>query len=180
MPIMIYNERDMQTLLDKVHDCCKRWRVFINMEKSKVMHFRTGRRKQTEFQFQIGNNTLDITDRYKYLGVIFTEKNDFTLNAENLACGGGRALGSVIFKLNTLKEFGIKTYEKLFHAFVVPILDYHSSVWGYKDYSLIDSVQIRSLRYFLGVHRFAPKLATNGDVGWLHAKERRWYNMIQH
>ena len=78
------------------------------------------------------------------------------------------------------KEFGIKTYEKLFNACVVPILDYHSSVWGYKDYSAIDSVQNRSLRYVLCVHRFAPKLAINGDVGWLPAKERCWYNMIRY
>ena len=90
--LVAYNEQDMQTLLDKVHDWCKRWRVLINTEQSKVIHFRTGRRKRTEYQFKIGNNTLDITDIYKYLGVIFTEKNDFTLNAENLARGGGRAL----------------------------------------------------------------------------------------
>ena len=106
--LVAYNEQDMQTLLDKVHDWCKRWRVLINTEQSKVIHFRTSRRKRTEYQFKIGNNTLDITDIYKYLGVIFTEKNDFTLNAENLARGGGRALESVISKLHTLKEFGIK------------------------------------------------------------------------
>ena len=56
----------------------------------------------------------------------------------------------------------LKTYEKRFNACVVPILNYHSSDWGYKDYSSIDSEQNRSL----GVHRFAPKLAINGDVGW--------------
>ena len=53
-------------------------------------------------------------------------------------------------------------------------------MWGYKDYSTIESVQNRSLRYFLGVHRFAPKLAINGDVGWLPAKERRWCNMLRY
>ena len=30
------------------------------------------------------------------------------------------------------------------------------------------------------MHRFAPKLAINGDVGWLPAKERRWYNMLRY
>ena len=95
------------------------------------MHFRTDRRKRSELQFQIGDNTLELTEKYKYLGVIFTEKNDVTLNAENLTRNGGRALGYVISKLQTLKEFGIKTYEKFFNACVVPILDYHSSVMGF-------------------------------------------------
>ena len=178
--MVAYNERDMQILLDKLHDWCKRWKVLINTEKSKTMHFRSGRRKRSEFQFRIGDNVLEYTEKYKYLGVIFTEKNDFTLNAENLARGAGRALGSVISKLQTLKEFGIKTYEKLFQICVIPILDYHSSVWGYKDYSVIDAVQNRSIRYFLGVHRFAPKLAINGDIGWLPAKERRWYTILRY
>ena len=177
--MVAYNGQDMQTILNKLHDWCKRWRVLINTEKSKVMHFRRGRRKRTEFQFKVGDNILEITEKYKYLGVIFTEKNDFTLNAENLARGGGRALGSIIPKLHSLKDFGIKTYEKLFNVCVVPILDYHSSVWGYKYYQSIETVQNRSLRYFLGVHRFAPKLAINGDDGWLPAKERRWSNMLR-
>ena len=123
---------------------------------------------------------MEYTDHYKYLGVIFTEKNDFTQNAEKLARGAGRALGSVIPKLQTLKEFGIKTYEKLFNSCVVPILDYQSSIWGFKDYNIIDTVQNRAIRYFLGVHRFAPKLAINGDIGWLPAKERRWCNILRY
>ena len=91
-----------------------------------------------------------------------------------------RALGCIISKLQSIKDFGIKTYEKLCNACVVPILDYHSSVWGYRDYSTIDSVQNKILRYFLGVHRFAPKLVINGDVSWLPAKERWRYNMLRY
>ena len=41
-------------------------------------------------------------------------------------------------------------------------------------------VQNRSLRYFLGVHKFASKLAINGDVGWLPAKERCWCNVLRY
>ena len=94
--LVAHNEQEMQTLLNKLHDWCKRWRVLINTDKSKVMHFRTGRRKRTEFQFKERNNFLELTEKYKNLGTIFTEKNDFTSNAENLARGGGRALGCII------------------------------------------------------------------------------------
>ena len=64
-------------------------------------------------------------------------------------------------------DFGFKSYPKLFESCVVPILDYCASVWGYKHYQTIDNVQYRALRYFLGVHRFAPKLAVTADTGWL-------------
>ena len=40
---------------------------------------------------------------------------------------------------------------------------------GYRKYKPCDNVQNRAMRYFLGVHRFVPLLAINGDVGWLVA-----------
>ena len=98
----------------------------------------------------------------------------------NLAKGWGRALGSIISKLRTLKEFGIKTYKTLYNYCFVPIFDYQSSFWYYKEYSNIESVQNRSIRYFPCVHRLAPKLAINGDVGWMTTRERRWYIMVQY
>ena len=79
------------------------------------MHFRRGRRERSEFQFRIGDNIyIGIYGPLQISWVLFLrEKNDFTQNAENLARGAGRALGSVISKFQTLKEFGINTYEKL-------------------------------------------------------------------
>lgn len=71
-------------------------------------------------------------DKYKYLGVIFHEKLDFSFTADALAKGAGRALGGIISKIHSLKEFGFKTFEKVYYACVVPILDYGSSVWEYK------------------------------------------------
>ena len=93
---------------------------------------------------------------------------------------GGCALGSVSSKIHNLKEFGIKTYEKIFNACVVPVLDYSSSMWGFNDNASIDAVQNRSIRYALGVHRFTPRVAINGDVGWLPSKERRCVNMVRY
>ena len=97
-------EQDMQRLLDTLHDWCKRWSVLVNTDKSKFVQFRKGRRRRTECVFKVGNNILKLTEKYKYLGVIFTEKGDFNLNAENLTTGGGRALGSIISKLKTSRN----------------------------------------------------------------------------
>jgi hypothetical protein len=100
--LVALSEADMQNMLDKLHDWCKRWRVLINTDKSKVVHFRAPHKKRSESQFRIGGNILQITDKYKYLGVIFSEKKDYTLDAENLAAADGRALGVIISKLHSL------------------------------------------------------------------------------
>ena len=78
------SELKLQTMLNTLHDWCKRWRVLINSDKSKCMHFSKGRSRRSEFEFKVGNNVLETVESYKYLGVIFNEKNNFTLNCEAL------------------------------------------------------------------------------------------------
>ncbi len=66
-----------------------------------------------------------------------------------------------------------KTYTKLFHTCVTPILDCYSGVWGVAKLEKINTVQNRAIRYFLGSHRCSPNLAINGDMGW-SSSQTRW------
>jgi hypothetical protein len=122
---------------------------------------------------------LETVSEYKYLGVIFSENTDYIAHSQTLSKAAGRALGGVINKIHS-KGIGFKSFEKLFYNCVVPVLDYCSSVWGYKEYQTLDSVQNRAVRYFLGLHRFAPVAAITGDIGWLPSKFRRWINMLRY
>ena len=118
--------------------------------------------------------SLKVVEHYKYLGVLFHEKGDFLTNCNALAKGAGRALGSIINKIHNLKDLGFRSYEKMFDACVVPIMEYCASVWGMKSFQCLDNVQNRALRYFLGVHRFAPIPGLYGDSGWIPTQYRRW------
>lgn len=110
---------------------------------------------------------MKIIEQYKYLGVTFNSKGNFTLNANTLGKAAGRAFGTIISKIHILNDFGFKTYAKLYYSCVVPILDYALGVWGYRKYLASDNIQNRAMRYFLGVHHFAPFLAIYGDIGWI-------------
>jgi hypothetical protein len=134
---MADSEEKLQSMLDTVSNWCQRWRGIINADKSKCMHCRKGRAQRSVFEFKIGSSTLEIVEKYKCLGVIFNEKNYFYLNSESLGKAAGRALGG---KIHSLKDFGFKSYEKLYLSCVVPILDYCSSVWGFKKYQATDNV----------------------------------------
>ena len=52
-------------------------------------------------------------------------------------------------------------------------------MWGYKYQAKIDSVQNRAIRCFLGVHRFAPNHAIQGDMGWPSSSHRRKLDMCR-
>ena len=104
---------------------------------------------------------------------------DFNSTTETLFNSGGRTLGSMISKIHNFKDVGFETYTKLYYSCVVPVTDYCSGVWGFRDFHKGDMVQNRAIRYFLGLHRFTPILAINGDMCWPLTLHRRWTNMLR-
>ena len=91
-----------------------------------------------------------------------------------LSDSAGRALGRVITKCKTLRDCGYKTFTKLFDAGVLSILNYGAEIWGYGNFSKCDNVINRAMRYFLGVHIFAPTAPLYGDMAWLSLKFSRY------
>ena len=57
--------------------------------------------------------------------------------------------------------------------------DYCAGVWGHKLYQKTEAVQKRALRFYMGVHKFAPIPAIEGDVGWLPIYYRHKLEIIR-
>ena len=55
--------------------------------------------------------------------------------------------------------------------------NYASEIWGFKDFQCCKKVQNRAMRYYLGVHKFAPISGMQGDLGWLSVRYR-WYKCM--
>ena len=53
------NEYELQEMIETLYLWTKKWRISINSEKSNIMHFRTARKRQTEFKFKLGNNCFN-------------------------------------------------------------------------------------------------------------------------
>ena len=111
--------------------------------KSKCVHFRKGRRLRSTHPFRIGDNNLETVAEYKYLGVVLNERNNFSSHCDAIGKGASRAFGGIINKIHRMKDFGFKSYEKLVRNCVFPIIDYCSSIWGFKQYQQCENVQLR-------------------------------------
>ena len=81
--------------------------------------------------------------------------------------------------MNKSTEYGISTYTKLFDSCVAPVLDYSSGVWGFSKYNCLEAIQNRAIRIYLGVHKFAPILALQGDMGWMSTENRQYLSMLR-
>ena len=173
------NEVEMQTMLDEVNDWCIEWNMNVNMAKTKIMEFRQDKAEKSNHKLKLGKDTVEFVPSYKYLGVYFDEHLNFEKHAEMLAKSGSRALGAVIAKYKNLNNMGHKTYTKCYESYVCPVLDYSSETWGYINATKIDSVQNKSMRVFLGVHRYAANQMLEGDMGWAPSKIRRKISLLR-
>ncbi len=59
------NENDLQFLLYIMNDWCCDWKLKINVDKSKIVHFRNVAKEKTNKVFACGNQKLEIADQYK-------------------------------------------------------------------------------------------------------------------
>ena len=170
---------ELQAMINTVHDWCTKWRLKVNSNKSQVMHFRPQSITKTTYDFKFGGVSLSVVPHYKYLGVILDEHLQFCTNARTLAAAGGRALGKIYAVHKKLYGLGYSPFTQLFQSYVDPILTYASGVWSAKKFSFPHAIQNRAIRMFLGVHRFAPNLAINGDMGCRSAYTKRRICMLR-
>ena len=49
--LLAKNEKDLQTLITCVTRWCNKWKLKVNIGKTKIVHFQPKKFKQTEFQF---------------------------------------------------------------------------------------------------------------------------------
>ena len=153
-------------MLNALNEWCDNWRVTLNQEKTKIVHFRPCGIDQCDFSFSCGNVKLSYAQSYKYLGLWFHENLDMKFATSELAKSASQALSALYTKYLHLGGMNYKTWKKLYESLVEPVLLYASGIWGISDFSKIKTVQNKAFRYFLSLGRNATKIASQVDMGW--------------
>ena len=101
--ILAKSEAGLQLMLNKCTDWCHQWRLTINVQKTKIIHFRKQSQAVTNYAFSCMEQDLEVVSQYKYLGVMFQEFMNFDVCSKILADSSSRAFGFVISQLRTFK-----------------------------------------------------------------------------
>ena len=167
-------------MLNIVHDWCQKWCIELNSKKTHIVNFRSSPDiARTNYNFKCGNMNINVTDKYKYLGLYLNEFLDYNMTVKAIANSANRALGVIMAKHKAIGGFPFKTYTKLYNSLVAPILDYGAAVWGVKEFSHINTVHNRANRFFLGVGRYTPNAAVRGELGWKLPFHRQWSAVVK-
>ena len=89
------SQEGLQKQLDTLNKWSTKWSLSINVDKTKVIHFRKASDPCSTFNFHLGDNTIDIVNSYRYLGLELNETLDYTYSAQILSDAGSRALGAL-------------------------------------------------------------------------------------
>jgi glycosyltransferase involved in cell wall biosynthesis len=67
------NEDDLQEMLNTLESWCYSNKINVNLEKSKIVHFRTQSVTRSNFSFIFNGKEVDIVSKYTYLNLLLTE-----------------------------------------------------------------------------------------------------------
>ena len=126
-------EEDLQKLLDALSKWCKGNEMSINIDKTKVVHFRNPAKSHTAFSFSCGNQTVDVTTSYRYLGLTIGEHLNYNVTAKALAAAASRALGLVISKFKSAGGLPYSLFSELYVSIVWSTISYGVCIWGQRN-----------------------------------------------
>ena len=140
----------------------------------KVLCVRNYQQPRQLAQLTCCNETLCYTSNYKYLGILFNEHLHDKPCVDALTGAAARTFGRIVNPFKQLKTMGIISYQSLYESYVLSILNFGSTVWGFGEQSAPQVLCNRIKGYYLGVHVFTPVAAMSLEFDWLNIKYSRW------
>ena len=156
------NEQNFQKCLNEFSEYCKLWKLNINYNKTEIVVFNS--RNNSNYTFKLGEHTVQITNKYKYLGVILSKSGSFLNARKHLAEQAKKAMQLLFIRANNL-DLPIDLQFKLFDNTVMPILTYASEIWGYENTEIIERIHVDFLRRIMKCRKSTPKYMLYAELG---------------
>ena len=122
--------------------------MHFNPDKCFVMRL-THARNIKQFNYTIGNTTLQETDRHSYLGICITKDLNWNKHIHQITASANRTLAFIRRNLHSC-PINIKT--TAYTTLVRPLLEYSSSIWDPHTQTLINQIEMvqrRAARFCL-------------------------------
>lgn len=170
----------LQDGLNLLRDYCKRWKLMVNTDKTKVVVFRKGGILPKNMKFYYNDVEIQIVNSFSYLGIVFTPGGSFS-NAQSTLAGQAQ---KAIFKLNSYlyKFIDISPIHvlDLFDKLVLPVLNYGAEVWGFHKANNIERVHLQFCKRLLGVKKTTQNNFIYGELGRISCYTQRLFIIIKY
>lgn len=156
-------QQDLQKALQVFENYCDKWRLTVNVSKTKILIISRGRPNK-HFKFFFNKTELEIVNEYKYLGIYISRSGSFNTTKKYIAEQANKALFSLFRKIRSLNlTFDLQI--DLFNKTIKPILLYGCEIWGYGNLDVIERIQLKFLKYSFNLKKTTPTFMIYGELG---------------
>ena len=161
--VMAETPEDLQSALNAACDYCQTWHLTVNTSKTKVSIFSRGKvRSHPDFLF--GQNKLEVTDSYIYLGTNLNYNGLFNKAITKQVNQARRAMFKLTTKARKL-DLPIDIQCELFDQLIMPILLYGCEILGFQNLDQIERFHRKFLKSLLKLNRSTANCMVYGEVG---------------
>ena len=154
----------LQSSIDNFFLYCEKWKLEVNVEKTKTMIFKKGGQLNCNIQFYYNGSQLETVRQFNYLGLVLSSSGSYKLTTQTLIGKALKAMGH-LFSITRGKEIPIKLMLELFDTYVTSILHYSCEFWGYYRAEEVERVHRKFLKSLLGVKSSTCNSAVYGELG---------------
>jgi len=163
--IIAENERELQLALDSMHEYCVVNKLRVNASKTKIVIFSRGKVRNYPV-FKFGDDVLDVTDSYPYLGIELNYNGRLQKAQKKLFEQGQKAMFSLLSKCKKL-HLPLDICMELFDQLVLPILLYGAEVWGTQSCNLVDKLRLKFVKVLTRCRMSTSTNIILGEMGRL-------------
>jgi len=152
--VIFANDRsELQSSLDVLLEYCQRWKLKVNIEKTKIMVFRKGGRLSQNLRFLCDGTEIEIVSKFNYLGIVFSSGGSFSEAQHTLSSQALKAIFKMNRYLHKFTSLSVAHRLDLFEKLISPALNYASEVWGFIQGNAIERIHLQFFKKILGVKR---------------------------
>ena len=159
--------------LARVHQWANKWRMKLNADKTEVLTISCKRLPMRHPDLSIDGTILRRVTSHKHLGLTISSNMSWSEHIDNICASAGS-------RLNILRKLGHKlsrrTIELLYFAYVRPLLEYGSVIFGdhhISDALKLDRVQNQAALICTGALYNTNRARLLDELGWPSLNNRR-------
>ena len=158
---------ELQRKIRVLEKFCDKWGMEVNLTKTQVIVFRNGGKTSKSETFFYLAKKVKVVTYYRYLGLIFSSRNNWSKALLTLGAQAEKALKCIRTMFWKLGHPNVDVAFKIFDSRIVPILLYGSEIWGFESRNQIEKIHLRFCKFVLGVGQSANSAAVLGECGRL-------------
>ena len=157
---------ELQNILNELHSYSRDWGIDVNVNKTKIVVFRSGHRLSNADVWYYDNTQIEVLNSFNYLGINLFYNGKFNLTEKTIAMQGRKCMFAIT-KICNDTYLNVESKLSIFDTYVSSVMNYGSEVWGFHPGKNIENVHLNFCKRTLRVKSSTPNYMIYSELGRL-------------